>query len=248
MATTSTAPESDAAEPSRDSAPHPPGPSASLSGKLGVRLLLLALGLGFAMVTWIVMSAPIDRNELGLIGDLEISVESDTVVYVGQRKKPRSGTVTLSWNDLLGVSGKQAVAVTGVAPEKLAAEGAEIVWSKPGQQDVHRGEQDVNFRFDEYLFRQIDGTQDHVLAITCEFPEATGQWKTLMIPIRARSSDDSVGDYFPQFENERAGSFSRGMIPSRHDHAKFVLKLDVRRGTWPTEVEMPNAKLWRPHE
>ena len=220
-------------------------PNAAFSGKLGVRILLAALLLVFVVVTWIVMSVPADRNELGLIGEIEIQAASDTIIYIGQQKLG-SGTVAYSWNDLLGVSGRQAAAVPGADVDQLAGPGATLVWSQPGQPDAYRGNHDVNFRFDELLFQRPEGTLDHVLAVVCDFPESTGHWRSLVIPVRARTADGKLLDYFPQFENERAGNFSRGMIPSRHDHAKFVLKLDARRGAWPTDVAAATVPLWEP--
>ena len=210
--------------------------------------MLGGLALTFALVTWIVMSASEDRNELGLVGELEITTTSDTVVYVGDRKLG-GGAVVQTWNDLLGVSGQRGGAVPGRELEQLGGEDAEVVWRKEGPTGVHRGEHDVNYRFDELLFKRPEGSYDHVLALTCEFPQAEGsRWQWLMIPIRVRSTDRQLVDFYPQAENERAGSFSRGMIPSRHDNANIVFKLDVRRGTWPEEVDRPTVPLWSPRE
>ena len=212
-----------------------------------MRLLLGALLCVFAVVTWIVMSVPADRNELGLMGELEINAAAGTQVYVGSRKCG-SGTVTLTWNDLLGVAGQSAAAIPGTDIEQLVGAEAKIVWQKEGQTMTHRITQDINYRFDEVLFQRDDGSLDHVLAVTCEFLEGQGKWNSLMIPVRVRSANQKSIDYFPLFDNQRAGNFSRGMIPSRHDHAKFILKFDTRQGGWPSEIAMPTEPLWVPRE
>ncbi|MCO6047056.1 hypothetical protein NG895_24420 [Aeoliella sp. ICT_H6.2] len=217
------------------------------SGKLGVWLLLGAVFTAFALVTWIVLTTPLTRNELGLLGGLNVEASEDTLVFVGDRYIG-TGKVEISWNDLLGAAGRPPLAVPGDKDTQLAGPDAELVWSQQGPQGANRGPQDVDYSFRQQLYRRADGQFDQLFVIDCSFPKAEGQWRQLLIPVRGRKQGAAAAGYFPQPGLQGAGNVSRGMIPSRRDAATFQLKLQVRKGTWPKAVQEPTADLvlWQP--
>lgn len=217
------------------------------SGKLGVGLLLGGLAMAFALVSLVVFTTPLSRNELGLLGGLKLHPGRDIVLYVGDRCVG-TRAVEIVWNDLLGASGRTPLAVPVNSATQLAGPNAELLWSQQGPTGVHRGEQDCNYQFNEELYRRADGTLDHLFIIDCEFPNADGEWQHLLLPIRARRQGEDATSFFPQAGTKGGGQPSRGMIPSRRDNATFQLVLEVHQGAWPTTVdrgETPSA-LWQP--
>ncbi|WP_425400899.1 hypothetical protein [Aeoliella sp.] len=215
------------------------------SGKLGVWLLLGAVITAFVVVTVIVLTAPLTRNELGVLGGLKIGANADTMLFVGDRHIG-TGTVEVPWNDLLGAAGRPPLAVPESDGVNLAGEGAELIWSQDGPNGAHRGAQNVNYKFRQELYRRADGELDHLFVITCEFPDTDSKWSSLRIPIRARKQADA--GYFPQPSLQGGGNINRGMIPSRRDEATFQLNLHVRDGVWPKVVEEGERGngLWQP--
>ncbi|WP_442482413.1 hypothetical protein [Aeoliella sp. SH292] len=217
------------------------------SGKLGVVLLLGGLALAFGLVSTIVFTTPLSRNDLGLLGGLKLHSSRDIVVFVGDRRIG-TGANEVKWNDLLGATNLPPLAVPVTANPNLAGEGAELIWSQQGPTGVHRGEQDCNYSFREELYRRADGSLDHLFVIDCEFPNHDGEWHHLLLPIRARSTSENAVDFFPQAGTEGGGQPSRGMIPSRRDNSTFQLNLEARQGAWPTSVDRGESPtpLWQP--
>lgn len=218
------------------------------SGKLGVWLLLGSLAVMFGLVSLLVFTTPLTRNELGLLGGLKITAPEDTVLFVGDRRVG-DGKVDVSWNELLGATGRTPLAVSGQATaQSVAGKGAERLWTTKGPTGVYRGVQDANYSFHQSLYRRPDGLLDHVFLIACEFPAEESDWRELVIPVRARRAENPSSDYFPRPTTQGGGNVSRGMIPSRRDHATFELKLGVADAAWPDEANTHanGEPLWRP--
>lgn len=224
------------------------------SGKLGVWVLLAALAGMFSLVSLLVFTTPLARNELGLLGGLRLTAGEGTTVFVGDRKVG-TGTVDVAWNELLGATGRPplAVAIDAAAsdielPALLGAAGASVVFESEGPTGTHRGKQNANFAFRQMVLRRETGELDHLELVDVEFPEVDSDWRRIIIPIRARQLGKSATEYFPQPGAERGGNVSRGMIPSRRDHATFELKVDIDRGAPPTQLAGESAEkpLWAP--
>lgn len=216
------------------------------SGKWGVWILLASLALAFGMVTLLVQTTPLARNELGLLGGLRIIANDDLVIYVADRFIGH-GTVNVSWNEILGATGHTPLARHDDQAEGLVGPHAETLWQTDGPTGAHRGAQDVNFAFRQQLVRRGCGPLDHVFLIECNFPKAEGDWTKAVIPVRVRAEPSSA-KFFPEPGLQGAGNVSRGMIPSRRDNATFELKLEVHRGAWPTAVteSIEPEPLWQP--
>lgn len=218
------------------------------SGKLGVYLLLGSLALMFGLVSLLVFTTPLTRNELGLLGGLKITAPEDTALYVGDRLVG-TGTSEVSWNELLGATGRTPLALAGKSStEAVAGADAQLLWSATGPTGVYRGVQDANYGFSQALYRRPDGLLDHVILITCELPDEDSGWSKLIIPVRARQAENPSAEYFPRPTTQAGGNVSRGMIPSRRDHATFELKLGVADGPWPDEAKQyaTGEHLWQP--
>lgn len=230
------------------------GSHRSWSGKLGVYALLGAMLLMLGMVSMLVWTTPLTRNELGLLGGLRVAVGDQTTVYVGDRHVG-FGTVDVSWNQLLGAAGQPPLAIdvdpatSGIDwPDLLGAPEADLVWQAAGPTGTYRGDEDANFAFRQIVLKRRDGQLDHVQLVECEFPKANGKWQRLVIPIRARQADKPASEYFPQPGALGGGNVSRGMIPSRRDHATFELKVTLDPGAVPSDLkDVPLSEpLWAP--
>lgn len=225
-----------------------------LSGKFGVWALLGALALMFAAVSLLVFTTPLSRNELGLLGGLKVDAPDDTTVMVGDRQVG-SGTVDVAWNELLGASGRPPLAISidspltdADLPAALGRPQAKIVWRNDGPTGTHRGKQDANFAFRQVVLADGDGQLDHVFLIECEFPNGLSPWQRLIVPVRTRKLAEGAADYFPQPGNQSGGNVTRGMIPSRRDHATFELKLSVTDGAVPAKLanQSSGGTYWVP--
>lgn len=238
----------------RPDADRPVGAKRLWSGKLGVWLLLGSLAVVFSIVSALVFTTPLSRNELGLLGGLHVSADEGIDVYVGSRHVG-TGTVSVPWNELLGAAGRPALAIPINAeatdiqlPTLLGDNGAQTIWSADGPTGAFRGSQDANYSFRQVVLRRVDGQWDHVFLIDCEFPQAAGRWHRLLVPVRVRASGEAAATYYPQPLSEGGGNVSRGMMPSRRDYATFELKLSVEPGAPPSALasEVGEAGLWTP--
>lgn len=216
------------------------------SGKWSVWILLASLSAGFGVVTLLVQTTPLARNELGLLGGLRVIANDDILVYVGDRYIGH-GTVNVSWNEILGSTGHPPLASHEGRLEDFVGPDAEVLWQSDGPTGVHRGSQAVNYAFGRLLVRRDDGALDHLFLIDCDFVDAQGQWTRAVLPVRARSEAE-LPQFFPEPGLETAGNISRGMIPSRRDNATFELKLEAHAGAWPTTLPESTEPepLWRP--
>ena len=209
----------------------------------------------FGLVSFLVFTTPLARNELGLLGGLKVMTDDDATVYVGDRKVG-TGTVEVAWNELLGSTGRPPLAIaidsepTGDQLSGLLADGAraKLLWQADGPTGTHRGKQDADFAFNEVVLLRPDGLCDHVILIDCQFPNATGAWQRALIPVRVRKLNSSASDFFPRAGVQTGGNVSRGMIPSRRDHATFELKLSVGNGAVPGDLadRLSGAPMWVP--
>lgn len=226
----------------------------SWSGKSGVLVLLGGLGLMFALVSLLVFTAPLARNDLGLLGGLRVEAGDDVVVYVGDRRVG-VGNVDVTWNELLGAAGRPPLVVPvadagsqSALAAALAGTEATVVWQEEGPAGTHRGEQDVNFQFRQVVLRRGGGELDHLFLVECEFVTSETEWQHVLIPVRTRKPDDVAAGYFPTARSQGGGNVNRGMIPSRRDRATFELKLSVGEGAPPAELsdQPETAALWTP--
>ena len=232
------------------------GSHRSWSGKLGVYALLAAMLLMLGLVSMLVWTTPLTRNDLGLLGGLRVVAGDQSTVFVGDRQVG-TGTVDVSWNQLLGAAGQPPLAIDVDPatssidwPNLLSAPAAELAWQADGPTGTYRGDHDANFAFRQIVLQRRDGQLDHVQLVECEFPKAEGKWQRVVIPIRSRKLDQPASEYFPQPGALSGGNVSRGMIPSRRDHATFELKVTLEPGAAPNDLidTQLSEPLWAPSE
>lgn len=236
-------------------------PRSRLSGRALLWLLLLGLAATFSIVSLLVFTTPLSRNELGLLGGLKVRAGSDASIYVGDRLVG-AGNVEVSWNELLGATGREPLAIAlsgsaaapslkgmgGVTAEALAGAGATIEWADSNIADVYRGEQQADYACKVVLLRRGDGTLDQVFVMDLSFPNHEGQWRRLLLPVRVRSAAESNTGEFARVVEASGGKGGRGMIPSRRDRNTFAISLTLAEGAAPEEfaAELAEREMWRP--
>ncbi len=224
-----------------------------------VCVVLLVVVVGAVVQT--VLAPPL-RNELDMRGTLEVAVNANVEVYIGN-EFIGIGPGKVTWDDLLGPSKKPPLAIPldpdvpspngqgmgGVTAEALAGAGSEIVWTKQGMSG--RGEflgGTFVFAWKKVLLRHANGDFDSLSVLDGEFPSRTGKWRRFLIPVRLRSSDETAGEFFFDSPSGSIGSPSGGPIPTSIIGPQLLLTLRVLPEPPPEEFvdQVTKTRLWKP--
>ena len=225
--------------------------------RVGIGALLLIVAY-FAVA--IVLDTP-HKNELGLRGGLKIEVESGVDVYVGN-KHVGTGLVELRWDDLLGTAERQPLATPissdaplprmegmgGVTAEALADEGSQIVWSRQGMTAGAQNLEPIWCAWKQVLLRRQNGDLDLILVLDGEFRARTGKWRRFLIPIRLRSANEELAEYFSDSPSGGISSGGALIVPGTRIRSELWLRLRSKHEPPPNEFadEIAKRGLWKP--
>ena len=228
----------------------------------------VCLGIIFVVVALSLVQVALDppaQNELRLRGVLEVEADPGVEVYIGE-ELIGTGPVKVTWDDLLGTSKTQPLAIPlradtpspsmegmgGVTAEILAGEGSEIIWTKQGMSGRGQFLEPFAFAWKQVLLRRSNGELDSLSVLDGEFFARAEKWRRFLIPIRLRSTNKEPNEYFFGPSGGAVSSPAGGPIPTRIIGTQLLVKSG---GMWNSEPEhlpeefadeISKARLWSP--
>ena len=168
--------------------------------RVGLGAVLLVAALVAVVVTLI----PRPENRLGLGGSLKIETGPDVDVYIGN-KYIGTGTVALTWDELLGTPDLESLAtpITNVVPspstdgmgaitaDALGGEGSQIIWKQNGMTSIRP----LPIACKHILLRRQNGDLDLISVIDGEFATQSASWRRFLVPIRLRSTNTESSEF-----------------------------------------------------
>jgi len=190
---------------------------------------------------------PRPENVLGLGGSLKIEADPDIDVYIGN-KHVGTGSVELTWDELLGTSDLQPLAtpITNVVPspstegmgaisaKALAGEGSQIVWKKNGMTSITP----LPIACKHILLRRQNGDLDLVSVIDGEFAARNHRSRFLVL-IRLRSTKEGSTDLLcGQVETWRFGP--------KNKRIHGIVRIELKQPPAEFADEIAEKGLWKP--
>ena len=201
------------------------------------------------------------ENELGLRGGLKIESGPSVKVFIGD-KHVGTGSVELTWDDLLGTSEIQPLAVPintvalspsmeglgGVTAKALTNDDSEIIWHQNGMKGSAQNLEPITLAWEQVLVRRQNGKLDLILVLDGEFQAQTNSWRRFLVPIRLRSSNAESSVYFSDRPSGGMSSASGGMIPRSKIGSSLWLRILSKHESPPDEFsdEIATNGLWTP--